>query len=241
MPYQSRNRRYKRKYNRNYRTQTSSNPTWSSTAIKVATPAMQAIAAAAAQRIIKNYLNVERKLSEDSNTALNVAYDNIQRLDLTPILLQGDTAGSRSGRSVKWVTIQHNANIIKQDSTNQNTVRVMVVWVKSVGGQATSTAEILDGQAGAANYITAFRELDNASNYRVMFDKVYTLTDDKPTLNFRFFRKVALRTKYALSTSVDSISSVEHGHLYAFYLSDIANASTPPVLDYQTRSRFVDN
>lgn len=202
----------------------------------------QYIMSAIARKIVKQYVNTEHKFIEDvQGTPQNVAYDNIQRMPLTPFLSQGTSTQSRIGNSVKWTLLSHKSTLTYNPTgPNTQTVRVMVVKTKFANSNATPINVILSASTPAL-YINAFRDLSNVRNYQVFYDKKYTLTDDNPTANINFNRKLQMKTRYQVGSNNGNITDVEFGQVDIYYISDVANASDPPTVKHATRARFIDN
>ena len=184
----------------------------------------------------------ERKIAEASATNEVVAYNNIQRIGVTPLVSVGTGDQERNGRSIKFVNMSFKGILRKQDTAKSNTVRVILVKMKYVNNANPNLTDILQYTTATAAVVNSHRNLDEARNFKVYYDKKITLTEDRPTRNLNFYRKLNMKQIYKKNSTGNTVSDLEYGNMFLFLLSDIASGTgTPPLLDYIIRSRFVDN
>lgn len=221
---------------------TASRPGWYSKGMSAIQMSSKALALAYS---LKSLLNVERKFAENSAVNTEAAYDNIARIALTPFVAQGDTATSRDGRSIKWVSTLHKATLVRNSTTSavQDTIRILVVKDKYVNNANPDWEDIVQGVPSTLS-VNDPRNVDEAVNYQVLFDKKITLTANYPSHQFDFYRKLDMHTKYKLGASGATAADVESGMIYIFYISDkstLSGTAPPPVVNYTTRARYIDN
>lgn len=104
-----------------------------------------------------------------------VAGANILEKYNVNIIPQGDTESERIGRkiTIRNIYLRGSAQLTTQTAANVSSVgfRVYILVDTQTNGAAFNTTDFL-----AASSILSFRNLDNQTRFKVLHDKVYTLT-----------------------------------------------------------------
>lgn len=110
-----------------------------------------------------------------------------------------------------------------------NRVRLMLVWFKQPDGYALDDGTLFEGGAAA---IDAFTDWSGRKTFKVLYDKVYALTEQYPVRTIRIAKKLTGVTEY---DDADS-GSVQTGALYMVSFSDVA--TNVPVISEPTARLF---
>jgi len=104
-----------------------------------------------------------------------------------------------------------------------NRVRLMLVWFKQPDGYALSDNELFG--AGSSADIERFTDWSSRKTFKVLYDKVYALTELYPVRTIRIAKKLTGLTEFDDSTSGAGL--IQTGALYMVSFSDVAtNAPT---------------
>ncbi len=217
MPYRSRRPR------RRYRKKRGCTPTYGNMANKVWKDV----------KYLKSLINTEFKTNDISQGGVNIP--STGTVNTMNGLAQGDDIDDRSGRVVRWKSVQVSGVINLAASTaTQSTVRMLLVIDKQPTGVLPTVVQILD----LAN-MTAFRNLDNRKRFVILKDFRVTVNTDHPEKVFKFYKKLDMKTIYDASNAGD-ITDISSNSLHFVFLGDEAtNVPTFPSLTF--RSRFIDN
>ena len=117
-------------------------------------------------------------------------------------------------------------------------MRVLFVRGYNENGTPLTLGTVLQ-YTGSAYAITSPYNYDNSSKYKVLYDKVWTLssgagvTGSTPARCLRISKKLGHEIQWSANTT-----TVLDGGLCVFFISDVS--LNPPSVQYQTRVYFTD-
>ncbi len=215
-------RRYKK---RNYRKKSRST-NYLSTASKALTVAYA----------VKRLINVEFK-------QLNIIGASAAVTDagtFTPLtnLVQGDTNITRDGSSVKFTSYRLSYSLQISTSAVNTLVRVLIVHDKQTNQAAFTLGDLLT-TSGSVNNIISPYNINNASRFNMLYDRVHTLTTggNNAVIQRTIHKKLNLKTRF--DANVGDITDLTSDSLMMIMISD--QTTNDPLAIFAYRSRFVDN
>lgn len=180
--------------------------------------------------------NTERKLIDTGTVTINVSNAP------SPIVLaappRGDDYTQRNGRSIK-LTSTYMKGLVKINpaSTANQFVRIVIGVCLQPNGTGTNPSAItLFGTATPA--ITAMYDLNFRNFYRIMYDKVVTVTPDWDTRIVKYGKKYQMHVIFN-SGSSGSFTDIMTNALFMLVFSD--QTANLPTFQFDVRSRYVDN
>lgn len=203
---------------------------WGSTLWQGAKSGAWYLAKLAAMRVIKNYVNTERKYFDVAPSALAPGTTGVvQPLSLIPL---GAGASQRDGRQVKAVSLDIRFVVQLHPTAVADAFRLILVRAK------TDIAPTLTDIIVSANTL-APRNLDEVRDYEVMKETILNMDHDKNSiLQFSWHLNMASKLQFAAADTAGQ-ANPEWGH---FYIMMIARENT-----YQSdcllwsRLRYIDN
>lgn len=223
MPYYR--RRYAPRRRRNYRRK----PRYAkpSKFVTYANTAMQALSLA---KYVVGLVNVERKFKDIAHS--DTVTLTPQYFYLTDIN-QGDTDVSRDGNQVRLKSIQFKGQLTwNSGSMDTQRVRMLLVRKKDTNGSNPGSNDILVGDA-----IDDYYAKNEIFNYQILIDKTYSLSEQKPIINIKWFKKQSAIMRY--STSGEAVVSQQRNGYFVMFLS--TDSTTPPTFIGSSRATFIDN
>ncbi len=203
--------------------------------VKASAPAVGYIAAMAAKKVAKKYLNVEYKRSEESNP--DASFTNTGLMILLNGIEQGDGQAQRDGVSIGLKGISVKAVLNGNFATFQTNVnRTILFFDKQPRGNAPSASTIL---ADTSNFINSPYNIneDRKKRFQFLYDKVHVITANKGAQPIKIYKRFAKEERF-IGTG-DTIASIGENSLYLFVIT--ANTSAFPSISYSTRVTYVDN
>lgn len=204
-------------------------------------PSRMAIYSAAGSQLwrdvqkLKNFVNVEFKYIDN-------ATNGIATSTLTSFLLngvpEGDDQSSREGDSIRFKSIQLNANLSYVNATSN--VRMIIFIDTQPRAGAPVMADVITGTGVGAT--TGLRNLDNRSRFVILKDKTWMVNNTTlSTHPIKWYRKLDMKSYY--TTAAATSTSIQSHALWMFLVSDIpiASAANAPVFDGICRLRYIDN
>lgn len=183
-------------------------------------------------KYIKGLINVERHIKDQQATAQTITTSAFV-LSFHGIA-QGDTIDARTGQSILLKTIQFKANLTKHASVTTDRVRIIVfIDTQQVSDTNPVIGDVLDT---STSYSTAPLNSANLGRFRMLYDKCYAITSERPTLKLNIFRRFYKHhVRYNGSASTD----INKGGIYIMILG--GEASNGPSMNYSARTTFYDN
>ncbi|MGN7614506.1 hypothetical protein ACQZV8_20750 [Magnetococcales bacterium HHB-1] len=183
-------------------------------------------------RFLKSVINVEHKfVDKDLAGAVSSTTGSI-----TPLsnLAQGDDYNARNGRSIKLSSLHVRGTVNANASATTTKVRLIIFNDRVSNGSTPAITDVL-----ASSDPMSFLNLNNTSRFKIIYDRLYRLTDDQDNSvkTFRCNKKLGWHAKY--NGSAGNVNEMQTGHLWFLILSD--QATNTPSVDIHTRLRFVDN
>lgn len=186
-----------------------------------------------AKRIIKTYVNTERKYFDTSQTGITVP---ITPLNYPLVSIPSGTGESqRIGNQVKLTNVNMRLQIARNgaDTDAVRKVRILVFLDKQNNGVASDVADLLDSTT-----MTSFNDMDNKMRYKVLMDRIITLDLNSPTSGMQINKYFKLTRKLVYSFSGDP--PIQNNITLALF-SDTSDVNKVPVITFNTRSRYIDN
>lgn len=189
-------------------------------------------------KALKDLINVERKAFDyNSNYATQTTTMSLQNVSIIP---QGDTSVTRDGYSMKFESFQCRYSYYPDPDAGTATqqpslLRIMVV--QCLGDNAPDANYILEGGTDVLSY----RNIDGTGDFRMIYDKVHIigLYDTGGYIDIHIPQEKLPVKHLTWSQSDTGGSAFRKGAIYVCAISD--TVANPPVFQYRTRIRFVDN
>lgn len=157
---------------------------------------------------------------------------------VTPLtkMAQGVNGSQRNGQQVKFRTLRLRINIQRNALATSvaDHVRVIVFRFHYPDGALPTANKILESPT---DYLSYF-DPNEARAYRVLFDRVVTLTSDSPDRILRINR-TRLNSISKYDTTAADTAGLVSGHFFVLYLSDTNTNS--PYVGFNSRMMYVDN
>ncbi len=184
---------------------------------------------------VKKLLNVEYKFHDvQLTTSAITPTGTIVQLTNIP---QGDTDISRDGAQVKLTSTVSKFFIASNSSAFQTNIRVMLVLDKQTNGAIYTMLDLLKDTDGN-DIIVSQLNLDNQYRFRVLYDKVISLSNVGITSAHRAIHK-KLQHKLRFESSTPSIADLNSK---SFSLVFISNQTTnSPLVTLFSRIKYLDN
>lgn len=183
-------------------------------------------------------------------TMMNVEYKHLNHL-ITPVaitdaglivndisfLIEGNTSQTRDGGQVKFTSFRFAYNATIHASASRSLLRVMIVHDKQTN-QATFTLADLLFDGTVVDAIHSPYNINNASRFNILYDKVHVLsTADETSIYRTIIRKLALKVRY--DANAGTIADLSQDSLSLVFIGD--QATNDPSVAFNWRSRFIDN
>lgn len=171
------------------------------------------------------------------------------------VIPQGDGQSQRIGRKITVRSIyasfclQIPATLNSDDSSD--IVRIIIYWDKQTNGAAATPGEILAaGDVATQRNVLSYRNLENASRFRILKDKSYYLTTmagigssgdvasvDAYKLVKMTFPKLYIPIEYSATADTGAIATIRSNNIGVLMLTRTANANVISNI----RVRYSDN
>ncbi len=154
------------------------------------------------------------------------------------LLSQGDSSTTRDGGSVKFTSLRLSYMIGIHASATLSVVRVMIVHDKQTNQAQFTLADLLFDATIVDNILSPYN-INNASRFNVLYDKVHTLNiaGSSGMLQRTIHRKLNMKTRY--DANVGDVTDLTQDSLSMIFISD--QPTNDPNLSLNYRSRFIDN
>lgn len=187
---------------------------------------------------IKRTLNPEQKFL-DKNFSDNTIPASVTGLVLTD-MGQGITANTRNGISIRSASLFINFKIFRSINSTRlyDNIRVIIFIDTNQDENAAypSTSDVLTNTTNTT-VINSPLNTRKAGRFTILYDKVFSLTELRPIVNMKVFKRVGHHVRFQGSGTAPT--DLRQGHIYIMYMSD-ATENSPGQLT-QTRYRFYDN
>lgn len=184
---------------------------------------------------LKNFINVEFKHHE---TELDSTIFDSGTVQCQNLLTLGDGASDIDGQQCRFKSIQCYCRTQMQASTPA-VCRIIYFIDLQARGTAPGLADVL--ATGVSSYaVTCPRNLNNRKRFVILKDHIFTLTPMQPVREFKYYRKLDLKTVYDINPSGD-VSDIQSNPIYILFISDQPSGSTAPIITHSSRLRYIDN
>ena len=163
----------------------------------------------ALKKVNKIIRNTEKKFI-DTEVSGNIS----TTVTINPISLagQGDTASSREGNKIVFNSIQMKYTWKMSQSATATRCRIMLVQDKQVNGAVFTINDLLESSATGTAIISPLN-LDGAFRFRVLYNKVHTLSSEGSVVQYKeMFKKINIKARY--SNSGGTIAAVLSSGLF---------------------------
>jgi len=186
------------------------------------------------------HLNVEYKnaTSTTAYAAVGVTYSSQQMILPIP---EGTGESARNGSCIELKNTVLMGQLTRDAADTKVATRVkLVIWQPIVNDYTDRAAEIAP-EVYDGTTINALRNLDYTKKYIVHHVRHWTLTDNKPSVDFTINHKYSPNYKYQYlaSSTTGGATELESNCMYISVVSD-ATANEPNI-NWQTRTLFIDN
>ena len=181
---------------------------------------------------LKTLVNVEKKVVDitESGSTFSSSTAHVGNLN---ICAQGDTDLTRDGAQMKMIRTAIRGELLMNGSASGTIARIIICIKKDTSGSAPSNF----GSLLTSNSTRAFYDRNRIYNFKILFDKTYSLSSDKPNVAFRFAKKLQNVVRFD-DVNAD-VASIARNGLFILALSD--QATNTPTIKYHNRVTFVDN
>lgn len=191
-------------------------------------------------------ISQEKKFFDSELTTTTVTSAGVILSPSINLISAGTGESQRIGRKCKVTSIHLKGSIVFNDVTDANTtsdiVRVILYLDKQCNGATAAVADILD--LGQTTDVYAFRNLQNSSRFRVLYDKSYSMQSPSGAFNGTTVTygedlkglKINVDCMHLLEfdASTSAITDLTSNNFGIMAISRNGNCS----IDYQTRVRF---
>ncbi len=184
---------------------------------------------------LKSLLNVEYKHHNIQGIATSITDAGI--LTNCSLLSQGDNSTTRDGGSVKFTSLRFAYNIKMNASATNTTVRIMIVHDKQTNQAQFALADLLF-DATTVDNIQSPPNINNASRFNILYDRLHTLSAASTTNVQRVIhKKLNMKTRY--DAAVGDITDLTQDSISLVFIAD--EVTNDPGITFNYRSRFIDN
>ncbi len=222
---------YKRGYKRNYKRK-AYRPGYKACGTMVLSDAQRALYKVGQ---LKSLLNVEYK--HHNVQTVNTAVTDAGTLTNLSLLSQGDTSQTRDGGSVKFTSLRLAYALRINASATVTNFRIMIVHDKQTNQAQFTLADLLF-DATVIDACFSPPNINNASRFNILYDKLHTLNStSNAEINRVVYKKLNMKTRY--DAAVGDITDLTQDSLTLVMVAD--QATNDPSIIFNYRSRFIDN
>lgn len=180
-------------------------------------------------------INVEFKNHDLTfNSTIPDAAGTIQQLTNINI---GDTTNTRDGSSIKLTSFFIRGIVKMNASATATTVRLMLVQDKQTNEAIYNINKLLS-DVSASDSVHSVYNLDSKFRFRVLWDKVFTLSDNgRQIIHFQYHKKLNMKMRY--DGTGGGMGDITSNSLSLVRISD--EATNVPTGTWVTRIRYIDN
>lgn len=193
------------------------------------------MAKTAAWGLLKYYVNTEEKYNDVTLTAVRAPYDN-PILQSIPLLVQGTTASTRTGDSIKLTRINIRLNL-QCGSTLDQRIRVMLIRDSQCNGTAASQTNIM-----LNNSMESPLNIDFAKRFIVLHDAEVHVDSVQYVNVSHVINKTNLQDHIEYGGNAGTVADLRNTNYYLYIISDKNNASGQSAfVSGNIRFRYIDN
>lgn len=186
------------------------------------------------RRLLRYWSPPERKFLDV--TALGTTLANI-RFILMNGIAQGTGVSGRIGNKITMTSAQGRISIYVSTATTSPSVRCMLVFDSQTNSAVFTGGDLLASAAAGVDFLSPLN-LNNRERFRILWDRTYTVdTVSTERATFNFYKKMKLPVVYDGTGAL--VDDIQTGSLYLVIMS--SDRTTPPIFDYYTRVRYIDN
>ncbi len=184
---------------------------------------------------LKNMINVEYKFLDTELAADTSILNASHNVSYVSLCSQGDGVSNRDGQSyrIKSLELRHRFKI--HDSSVATTIRYFIGLQTQVKNQQLTGIDILETATNPYDP----RNLDNRHNLMILKEGMITLSQDKPSVALKFYRKLDAKVLYTTFATANAITGLEKNALFVYYMSN--ETTNFPTVQMSARMRFIDN
>ncbi len=184
----------------------------------------------------KKLLNVEYK--HHNVGQLSTAITDAGIFTTLSNLTEGSTSTARDGGQVKWTSFRLSYSIALHASARLSLVRILVVQDKQTNQALFTLADLLF-DATVQDAIFSPYNINNASRFNVLYDRVHSLADNgaNQIVTRTVIKKLNIKMRY--DANAGSINDNSQDSLALIFISD--QTTNDPTISFQYRGRFIDN
>lgn len=152
----------------------------------------------------------------------------------------GTGDANRIGRRMCLKTLQMNWNIKLGTGTDATQmVRLLIVRQIQPSGTSIALSDVLDRTSDDHQALESAYDLDNSTDYRVLYDRLVHLNPNGVgSVSGKFYMKCKLDQLYNNSTG--SITTLKSNNIRVFAFSNVASTDEP-LITFCARARFTDS
>lgn len=219
---------------RNYR---KAKPSFMTRAGKVASMAFKAVKGLG---YVKSLINVERKKHYAGLTTTQVPIASLATAHNLSAIAEGSNFNQRNGVSILAQDLLFRAQInrVAENVALANFVRVMLVVDYQYRDADPTLDNLINNTSSDFSIITPLDQYING-RYKILMDKTYTLTSDKPTAIIEYYKNFGKKfhIKYQGTTANDG--SLNKNQVLAFFWT--SSLSNPPTIIWNSKLTYTDN
>lgn len=189
-------------------------------------------------KAIKDLVNVERKVFDyAANYNTQTTTMSIQNVSIIP---QGDTSVTRDGYSMKYDNFQCRYSYYPDPdagTATQGPTMFRLMVVQCLDDAAPTSSDLLYNATDALSY----RSLDGSGKFRMIYDKMHLIgVYDTGSFVDIHIPQDKLPVKHLTWDQSDTAGTgFRKGAIYICAISD--TVANPPIFQYRSRIRFLDN
>ncbi len=199
---------------------------------QVMTDAQRALTLA---RTVKSLINVEYKRHTVLQQATAVTdAGTILQVSAIP---QNDSSQGRDGGQCKITSFRFAYNITQSASASRTLFRVMIVHDKQTNQAQFALTDLLE-DGTVVDAIHSAYNINNASRFNVLYDKVHALSTANEVSVYRTIIK-KLNLKIRFDSSAADVTDLSQDSLALVFIGD--QVTNDPSIAFNWRLRFIDN
>lgn len=188
-------------------------------------------------KYLKGIINSE--LKHNDTTRINAGVDYNGFVEHVTNINQGTAQDERNGNSILMKSLFNRGDIKANITTNENTVRVMLIRDTMNTGTAPSASDVLKYTASSVAPFSPIND-NTAGRYKILKSNLYCLnTNGTRVRMYKDYRKMQKHCKYIGVNGTDEFKN----QLYMIYISDAAPgaANVLPHVNMISRVAYYDN
>lgn len=183
-------------------------------------------------------LNAEHKQKVTSIGSTGVAYNNVHYTDLSAIS-EGDDNSQRNGTSIRLYKLTGNV-LINGNTAGSNDQKIRFIIFRWDDDTTPTVSSVLTGIAG--NSLDFMRSYNSDElKMKVIHDQIVNVSPNAGNPNVSHIYRISYKLDHHIKYSGSDNTDGTYGRLYIMALSNTANASNPPYIEYLFNTYFLDN